>query len=58
MQDVYQQVIVTCTTINVIICLGTLFSWIGIKVSDHREKKRKEREEKERAEKAAAESNE
>jgi len=45
MQNVYQQVIITCTTINVVICLGTLFSWIWIKVSDRKEKKRKEREE-------------
>ncbi len=44
MQDVYQQVIITCTTINVIICLGSLFGWIGIKISDYKEKKRKERE--------------
>lgn len=55
MQDVYQQVIVTCTTINVIICLGTLAGWISMKVSDHREKKRKEREEKKLAEKSADE---
>jgi len=55
MQDVYQQVIVTCTTINVMICLVSLFSWIGFKVSDHREKKRREREEKERATKQAVE---
>ena len=51
MQEVYQQVLVTCTTINVIICLGALFGWISIKVSDHREKKRKECEKNEHADK-------
>lgn len=55
MQEVYQQVLVTCTTINVIICLGTLFGWILTKVSDHREKKRKEREKQKLAEQSVKE---
>ena len=55
MQEVYQPVLVTCTTINVIICIGTLFGWISIKISDHREKKRKEREKQKLAEQSAKE---
>lgn len=44
MKEVYQQVMITCTTINVVIILSTLFSWIGIKISDHRRKKKEEAE--------------
>lgn len=44
MKEVYEQVIITCTTINVVIVLSTLFSWIGIKISDHRRKKKEEAE--------------
>ena len=51
MQDVYQQVILTCTTINVVICFGSLFTWIWMKVDDHREEKRRERKEREFIEK-------
>jgi hypothetical protein len=40
MKEVYEQVLITCTTINVVIVLSTLFSWIGIKISDHRRKKK------------------
>lgn len=42
MQEVYQQVIITCTTINVLILLSSLFTWIGMKISDHRRKKKEE----------------
>lgn len=44
MNEVYQQVMITCTTINVVIILSTLFSWIGIRISDHRRKKKEEAE--------------
>ena len=44
MKEVYEQVMITCTTINVVIILSTLFSWIGIKVSDRRRKKKEEAE--------------
>ncbi len=44
-QTVYSQVIITCTTINVVIIISTLTMWIGTKIHDHREKKKKEREE-------------
>lgn len=40
MKEVYEQVLITCTTINVVIVLSALFSWIGIKISDHRRKKK------------------
>lgn len=52
MQEVYQQVIVTCTTINVVIIISTLAMLIGTKLHDRREKKR---EEKELADKQTAE---
>lgn len=42
MKEVYEQVLITCTTINVVIVLSTLFSWISIKISDHRRKKKEE----------------
>lgn len=45
-QMVYTQVIVICTTINVITIISTLVIWIGTKIHDRREKKMKEREEK------------
>lgn len=45
-QMVYTQVIVTCTTINVITIISTLVIWIGTKIHDRHEKKKKEREEK------------
>lgn len=45
-QTVYSQVLITCTTINVVIIISTLTMWIGTKIHDHREKKRKEQEEK------------
>lgn len=45
-QMVYTQVVVTCTTINVITIISTLVIWIGTKIHDRREKKKKEREEK------------
>ena len=42
---VYSQVLITCTTINVITIISMLSIWIGTKIHDHREKKKKEREE-------------
>ena len=45
-QTVYSQVLITCTTINVVIIISTLTMWIGSKIHDWREKKRKEQEEK------------
>ena len=44
MKDVYQQVLITCTTINVVIISSTLTSWIGFKISDYRRKKKEEAE--------------
>lgn len=44
MKEVYKQVMITCTTINVVIVLSTLISWIGIKISDRRMKKKEEAE--------------
>lgn len=52
-QTVYSQVIITCTTINVVIIISTLTMWIGTKVHDHREKKKQEREEQVKKEEAA-----
>ena len=45
-QIVYSQVLITCTTINVVIIISTLTMWIGTKIHDRREKKKKEQEEK------------
>ena len=45
-QTVYSQVLITCTTINVVIIISTLTMWIGTKIHDWREKKKKEQEEK------------
>ena len=42
---VYSQVLITCTTINVITIISMLSIWISTKIHDHREKKKKEREE-------------
>jgi hypothetical protein len=44
MGEVYEQVVLTCTTINLFIIIGCLTSWIVTKVQDHREKKRKEKD--------------
>ncbi|MBQ9632628.1 MAG: hypothetical protein IJV04_06940, partial [Lachnospiraceae bacterium] len=44
-QTVYQQVIVTCTTINVVIIISTITMWVGTMLHDRREKKKKEKEE-------------
>lgn len=44
MNAVYEQVILTCTTINVFIIIGCVTSWIITKVHDRREKKREEQE--------------
>lgn len=43
MSEVYQQVIITCTTINVFIFISALISWVGIMISDHRKKKKKDK---------------
>ena len=45
-QTVYSQVLITCTTINVVIIISTLTMWMGTKLYDRREKKKKEEEEK------------
>ena len=42
---VYSQVIITCTTINVISLISMLGIWIADKLNDRRERKKKEREE-------------
>ena len=51
-QMVYSQVLITCTTINVVIIISTLTMWIGTKIHDRREKKKMEKDEA--AEKEAA----
>ena len=43
---VYSQVLITCTTINVITIISMLSIWIGTKIHDWREKKKKEQENK------------
>ena len=53
-QTVYSQVMITCTTINVVIILSTITMWVGTIIHDRREKKKKEREEQ-AAKKEAAE---
>ena len=50
---VYSQVLITCTTINVITIISMLSIWIGNKIHDHREKRKQEREEQARKEEAA-----
>lgn len=45
-QTVYSQVLITCTTINVVIIISTLTMWIGTKIHDRREKKKKEQKDK------------
>lgn len=42
---VYSQVLITCTTINVISIISMLSIWIANKLHDRRERKKKEREE-------------
>ena len=42
----YSQVLITCTTINVISIISLFGVIIADKLHDHREKKKKEREEK------------
>lgn len=44
MSEIYEQVVLTCTTINVVIIIGCVVSWIVMKVHDRREEKRKEQE--------------
>lgn len=44
MSEVYEQVVLTCTTINVVIIIGCVVSWIVMKVHDRCEEKRKEQE--------------
>lgn len=48
-QMVYSQVIITCTTINVISIISMLGIWIADKFHDRREKKKREREEQEKS---------
>ena len=54
-QTVYQQVIVTCTTINVVIIISTITMWVGTMLHDRRENKKKEKEEQAAKQKEAAE---
>ena len=49
---VYSQVLITCTTINVIVIISTLTMWIGTMIHDKREKKKMEKEEAARKEAA------
>lgn len=42
---VYSQVLITCTTINVISIISMLSIWIAGKLYDRHERKKKEREE-------------
>lgn len=45
-QTVCSQAIITCTTINAVTIIFMLVVWIGNKLHDRRERKKKEREEK------------
>ena len=54
-QTVYQQVIVTCTTINVVIIISTITMWVGTMLHDRREKKKKEKAKQAAKQKEAAE---
>lgn len=47
---VYSQVLITCTTINVIVIISTITMWIGTIIHDKREKKKEEAAKKEAAE--------
>lgn len=47
MNDVFQQVLITCTTINVFIMIANVTLIIYDKVSGHRAEKKRKREEKE-----------
>lgn len=42
MKEVYEQVIITCTTINVITVISYLTAWIVDKIVEHRRKKTKQ----------------
>lgn len=44
MSEVYAQVIITCTTINVISLITALFMWIGTLISDHIRKRKKKKQ--------------
>ena len=48
MSEVYEQDILTCTTINVFIIIGCVTSWIITKVHDRREEKRKKQDEQDK----------
>ena len=52
-QTVYSQVLITCTTINVVIIISTLTMWIGTKIHDHRAKKKQDRDEQAKKEETA-----
>lgn len=45
-QTVYLQVLITCTTINIVTIISTFVVWIGSKLHDLRERKKREQEEK------------
>ena len=47
MNNVFQQVIITCTTINVVIMIASITYIICDTVRDHRAEKKRKREEKE-----------
>lgn len=53
MNDVFQQVMITCTTINVVIMIANISLIICYVISDHRAEKKRKREEKEVLEKKA-----
>ena len=54
-QTVYSQVLITCTTINVVIIISTITMWVGTMLHDRREKKKKEKEKQAAKQKEAAE---
>ena len=51
MNNVFQQVIITCTTINVVIMIASITYIICDTVREHRSEKKHKREEKEALEK-------
>ena len=53
MNDVFQQVMITCTTLNVVMMIANISLIICDVSSDHRAEKKRKREEKEALEKKA-----
>jgi heme/copper-type cytochrome/quinol oxidase subunit 2 len=44
MYEIYEQVVLTCTIINIFVIVALATNWIMTKVQDRREKKRRNQE--------------